>query len=119
MLYEESDRSLNVRGVFLHALADAVSSIGLLLAALAVFFLNWPRADAIASLWVALFILEHSQNWVEVRFMLFLRFNSLTAKNPLSIKEQSFCFSPVKCDRAPEPTFPPQLTPIDADLALD
>jgi cobalt-zinc-cadmium efflux system protein len=60
LLYEESHHSLNVRGVFLHAIIDAVNSISLLLAALAMIFLNWLWADAIASLLVILFILVNA-----------------------------------------------------------
>ncbi len=60
LLYEESQHSLNVRGVFLHAITDAANSISLLLAAVAVFFLHWLWADAIASLFVTLLILVNA-----------------------------------------------------------
>lgn len=60
LLYEESQHSLNIRGVFLHAIADATNSISLLLAAVAVFFLHWLWADAIASLLVTLIILVNA-----------------------------------------------------------
>ncbi|MBW4628955.1 MAG: cation diffusion facilitator family transporter [Brasilonema octagenarum HA4186-MV1] len=57
LLYEESHHSLNIRGVFLHAIADAINSISLLFASLAVLLLNWFWADVIASLFVSLLIL--------------------------------------------------------------
>lgn len=60
LLHVESKHSLNVRGVFLHAIADAANSISLLLAALAVIFLNWLWADTVASLFVALFVLANA-----------------------------------------------------------
>lgn len=56
LLYDESHHSLNIRGVFLHAIADAVNSISLLFASLAMLLLNWFWADAIASLLVSLII---------------------------------------------------------------
>ncbi|MDX2239872.1 MAG: cation diffusion facilitator family transporter [Leptolyngbyaceae cyanobacterium bins.302] len=56
LLYEESHHSLNIRGVFLHAIADAVNSISLLFASLAVLLLNWFWVDAIASIFVSLLI---------------------------------------------------------------
>ncbi|MDZ8052411.1 MAG: cation diffusion facilitator family transporter [Aulosira sp. ZfuCHP01] len=56
LLYEESHHSLNIRGVFLHAIADAINSISLLVASLAVIMLNWFWADAIASIFVSLLI---------------------------------------------------------------
>jgi cobalt-zinc-cadmium efflux system protein len=57
LLYEESHHSLNIRGVFFHAIADGVSSFGLLLAALAVLYLHWFWADTAASLLVVIFML--------------------------------------------------------------
>lgn len=60
LLYKESQHSLNIRGVFLHAIADAANSISLLLAAIAVFFLHWLWADAIASLFVMFIIIVNA-----------------------------------------------------------
>ena len=57
LLYEESHHSLNVRGVFFHAIADGASSFGLLTAALAIFYLNWLWADTAASFLVVIFML--------------------------------------------------------------
>lgn len=57
LLYEESHHNLNVRGVFLHAIADGASSFGLLTAALAIVYFNWFWADTAASLLVVIFML--------------------------------------------------------------
>lgn len=57
LLYEESHHSLNVRGIFFHAIADGASSFGLLVAALAIFYLNWLWADTVASGLVVIFML--------------------------------------------------------------
>ena len=56
LLYENSHDDLNVRGVFLHAVADTVSFLGVIFAALAIYYLDWLWADAIASLLIAIFI---------------------------------------------------------------
>jgi len=48
-----SDRDLNVQGVFLHLVADLVSSVGTVLAAIAVIWLDWAWADGVISLIVA------------------------------------------------------------------
>ncbi len=56
LLHPHSDHDLNFRGVLLHGVADAASSISVILAALAVYFFNWLWADAAASLLVALLI---------------------------------------------------------------
>ena len=56
LLYEESRHSLNIRGVFLHAIADAANSVSLLLAALAILLFGWRWADTVASIFVTLLI---------------------------------------------------------------
>ena len=56
LLHPHSHRDLNFRAVLLHGVADAASSISVILAALAVYFFNWFWADAAASLLVALLI---------------------------------------------------------------
>ena len=57
LLYEQSHYNLNVRGVFFHAIADGASSFGLLIAALAIFYLNWFWIDTVASLLVLILML--------------------------------------------------------------
>ena len=57
LLYEESHHNLNVRGVFFHAIADGASSLGLLIAALAIFYFHWLWADTAASCLVVIFML--------------------------------------------------------------
>jgi cobalt-zinc-cadmium efflux system protein len=53
LLHQHSHDDLNLRGAFLHVVADVISSVGVILAALAVYFLNWLWIDAGASLLVA------------------------------------------------------------------
>jgi cobalt-zinc-cadmium efflux system protein len=54
LLHQHSHNDLNLRGAFLHVVADAVSSIGIIFAAIAIYCLNWLWIDAVASLIVAL-----------------------------------------------------------------
>jgi cobalt-zinc-cadmium efflux system protein len=56
LLYRDSRHSLSVRGIFLHGIVDISSSIGVLLSALAVYYLGWVWTDAVASLLVVLLI---------------------------------------------------------------
>ncbi|MCU0552247.1 MAG: cation diffusion facilitator family transporter [Leptolyngbya sp. Prado105] len=56
LLHNDHHHDLNLRGVFLHGVADAASSIGVMVAALAVYFLNWVWVDAAIGLLVALLI---------------------------------------------------------------
>ncbi|BAY18758.1 cation-efflux system membrane protein [Nostoc sp. HK-01] len=51
-----SHQDLNIRGAFLHLVADVASSVGAVLAAIAVIWLNWTWADGVISLLVAALI---------------------------------------------------------------
>ncbi|MBD2120118.1 cation diffusion facilitator family transporter [Trichocoleus sp. FACHB-262] len=55
-LHGDSHHDLNLRGAFLHMVADAISSVGVILAAIAVGKLHWLWADGAISLLVAGFI---------------------------------------------------------------
>ncbi|NJN86847.1 MAG: cation transporter [Leptolyngbyaceae cyanobacterium SL_7_1] len=57
LLHDHSHDDLNLRGAFLHLLADATSSVGVILAAGCVWLLDWNWADAAVSLLVAGLIL--------------------------------------------------------------
>lgn len=65
LLHADSHHNLNLRGVFLHGVADAASSIGLILAAVAVYFFRWFWADAVVSFLVALLICLSSLSLVK------------------------------------------------------
>ncbi len=56
LLHKHSHNDLNLRGAVLHVVADVASSIGLILAALAIHFWNWVWADVAVSLLVACLI---------------------------------------------------------------
>lgn len=56
LLRERSHGSLNVRGAYLHVVGDALSSIGVVAAALVIHFTGWVYADAIVSMAIALVI---------------------------------------------------------------
>ncbi len=53
LLHSHSHADLNLRGAFLHIVADVASSVGVLLAALLIYGLHWLWADALAGLMVA------------------------------------------------------------------
>ena len=52
-----SHHSLNLKSAFLHVLADAVSSVGVVIGAIAVYWLGWAWADGVISLLVSGMIL--------------------------------------------------------------
>jgi len=56
LLHDDSHHDLNLQGAFLHMVADAVSSVGVIGAAIAVWLFHWNWADGAISLGVAAFI---------------------------------------------------------------
>jgi cobalt-zinc-cadmium efflux system protein len=60
ILFGKKDENLNVRGAFLHVLADALGSVGAIAAGIAMLAAGWYLADPIVSLFVALLILLSS-----------------------------------------------------------
>lgn len=56
LLHDSSHHDLNVRAAFLHMVADAISSVGVILAAIAVWVFQWNWVDGAISLGVAVFI---------------------------------------------------------------
>ena len=57
LLHRGSDHDLNLKAAFLHVLADTVSCIGVIVAAIAVAVFHWAWADGAVSLFVASLIL--------------------------------------------------------------
>ena len=56
LLHPSSHHDLNLRGAFLHMIADAISSVGVILAAIAVWLMQWLWADGVISLFVSALI---------------------------------------------------------------
>lgn len=57
LLHHHSHHDLNVRGAFLHMVADAASSVGVVLAAIAIALWNWTWVDRAMGIAVAVIIL--------------------------------------------------------------
>ncbi|NER00427.1 MAG: cation transporter [Cyanothece sp. SIO2G6] len=56
LLHGGDNQDLNLRGVLLHVIADVISSVGVIMAAIAVWIWGWTWADGAISLGVALLI---------------------------------------------------------------
>jgi cobalt-zinc-cadmium efflux system protein len=76
LLHKDSHHDLNLRGAFLHVLADAASSVGVILAAIAVWALNWLWADGVMTLFVSGLII------VSATPLIVQSINALFAKSP-------------------------------------
>ena len=63
-LREHRDRSLNLRGAYLHVVSDLLGSVGALGAALVILLTGWYAADPLASVLIAVLILLSSWNLV-------------------------------------------------------
>ena len=53
LLHDSSHHDLNVRGAFLHILADLISSVGVIVAAIAIWLMHWLWADGAVGLFVS------------------------------------------------------------------
>lgn len=60
LLYRYSKDSLNVRGAFLHVLADALGSVGVICAGAVMLTTGWHRADAVAGVFIGVLVLVSS-----------------------------------------------------------
>ncbi len=60
VLHKSGEKSLNVRGAFLHVVSDMLGSIGAISAALIIYFTGWFFADSIISIFIGLLILYGS-----------------------------------------------------------
>ncbi len=60
ILSSSRGHSLNLRGVFLHVMSDALGSIGAITAGIVLLFTDWYWVDSVASLGIALLILLSS-----------------------------------------------------------
>ena len=60
LLHRDAAHSLNVRAAYLEVLSDAVSSLGVLLAATVVLVTGWTAADPLVSAGIALFIVPRT-----------------------------------------------------------
>ena len=60
LLHHDAEHSLNVRAAYLEILSDAVSSLGVLVAAGIVLLTGWTRADALVSVGIAFFIVPRT-----------------------------------------------------------
>jgi cobalt-zinc-cadmium efflux system protein len=57
LLHRHSHDDLNIRGAFFHMLADGLSSVGVLVAAAAVWLWNWTPADPLVAVLISLLLL--------------------------------------------------------------
>jgi len=57
LLHHGSQENLNVRGAFLHMMGDLLSSVGVILAGLLIYFFSWQMADPLISIGIAIIIM--------------------------------------------------------------
>ena len=65
ILHRSQAESLNVRAAFVHVLGDALGSVGVIAAAVAIWLADWALADVVASIAIGLLILYGS--WEIIR----------------------------------------------------
>jgi cobalt-zinc-cadmium efflux system protein len=57
LLHRHSKHDLNIRGAFLHMLADTLSSVGVMAAGAVIYFTKWERADPLIAAGISILIL--------------------------------------------------------------
>ena len=57
LLHHHSKHDLNIRGAFLHMIADCLSSVGVLVAGVIVYFTKWTQADPLIAAGISILIL--------------------------------------------------------------
>lgn len=53
LLNRDKAKNINIRGAWLHVLSDTLGSVGVLISGFCIYFLDWYRADSIASIIIA------------------------------------------------------------------
>ena len=87
LLHRDAARSLNVRAAYLEILSDAVSSLGVLVAAGVVLMTGWMPADALVSAGIALFIVPRT--WALLRQAVNVLLEGVPAHLDLSAIEEA------------------------------
>ncbi|MBN1903481.1 MAG: cation transporter [Deltaproteobacteria bacterium] len=65
ILAKGNEKNVNVRGAFLHMIADALGSVGAILAGIIIITTGWQPADTIASIVIGLLILWSSVGFIK------------------------------------------------------
>ncbi len=65
LLHGDSHHNINARGAFLHVVGDALSSVGVIVAGLIIYFTKWQLADPIVSMVMAAVILKGAYGLVK------------------------------------------------------
>ncbi|NJM72542.1 MAG: cation transporter [Scytonema sp. RU_4_4] len=94
LLHDSSHHDLNVKGAFLHVVADFISSVGVILAAIAVWLMHWLWADTVISLFVSALIVLSAIPLIVQSLNLLVKSHvttsGLTQRNPVSTKNRLF-----------------------------
>jgi len=72
VLVRHKDKNINIRGAYLHVLADALSSLGVIVAALFVWLTGWVVLDPMLSLVISILILYNSGKLVRQSFRILM-----------------------------------------------
>jgi len=60
VLHKSSEKNLNVKSAWLHSFQDALFSLGVIMAAIIIYYLGWTVVDPIISIVIALFLIREA-----------------------------------------------------------
>lgn len=86
VLQRSSGESLNMRGAYLHVLADLLGSVAVILAAVVIHFTGWSWVDPLASLGIAALILPRSWDLLRTAVGVLME-NAPAAYDPADIRD--------------------------------
>jgi cation diffusion facilitator family transporter len=90
-----STRDHNIRGIFLHVLADTLGSVGVIISSLLIYFFDLPIFDAICSLFIAILIFVAVYPLITSTTKILLLQTPLKCSNALRMQFETLNFSDI------------------------
>ncbi len=66
VIMKDSEHNMNIKGAYLHIIGDALSSVGVIIAGIVMYFFGWYIADALISVLIALMSLKGAWGLINV-----------------------------------------------------
>ncbi|ESA38414.1 cation diffusion facilitator family transporter [Leptolyngbya sp. Heron Island J] len=119
LLHRHTDEDLNLRGAFLHTVADALSCLGVLFVAAAVYWFDWQWTDGWISIAIALLIFIGAMPLIRQSLSILLE-QPPTHLNPQEIEQHLLTFKDItQVDRLRIWTIAPGQVHLTANLTVN
>lgn len=85
---DEEAHNLNLQGIFLHILADALGSVGVIISSLVIHYFEWYLADALCSIFISVLIIASVIPLIKSSGRILLQRTPATFENKLKFSLQ-------------------------------